>query len=232
MDNRVFYSVLEKVGGNGRYQTWSLVIWCIIIMVAGSSSFFNAFLFYQEDYYCQDQLDCHAYVCALPPEQRKAFVDPTFTSLASKFGDYRCGGEAELDRLQSFVYIGGIVGVIAGAFLSEVMTKKILMILTVGANLVGLVVVIIAPTLFVASIGLFVNFAAKCIQMEVIICFITEAVSEEIRGKHTIVIYILFAVGVTLNGLIFKLIPQWELVLIVYDLIPLLVSLTALIFYV
>lgn len=106
------------------------------------------------------------------------------------------------------------------------------MILTVAANLIGIVVTILAPTLFSAAIGLFLNFAAKCIQMEVIICFITEAVSEEIRGKHSIVIYILFALGVTLNGLLFYLIKSWQLVLVIYDILPLVLGMIGLLFYI
>lgn len=51
------------------------------------------------------------------------------------------------------------------------------MILTVISNLIGLVIALLAPSLFVAAVGLFLNFAAKCIQMELIICFITEAVA-------------------------------------------------------
>ena len=118
MDNRVFYSILEKVGASGRYQTLSLVIWSLIIFVAGSTSFFNVFLFYQDEYQCSSELNCHDYVCALPEDERYAFINPAFSSLASKFGDFRCSGSEELDKLQSFIYIGGILGVISGAYLS------------------------------------------------------------------------------------------------------------------
>jgi hypothetical protein len=92
MDSRAFYSVLEKVGANGRYQTLSLIIWSLIAFVAGSSSFFNVFLFYQDEYQCSSQTNCREYVCALPEDQRSAFVNPNFSSLASKFGDFRCSG--------------------------------------------------------------------------------------------------------------------------------------------
>jgi hypothetical protein len=43
---------------------------------------------------------------------------------------------------------------------------------------------------------------------------------------------IFFAVGVTLNGLVFKLIPQWELVLVIYIMLPLLFGLIGLLLYV
>jgi hypothetical protein len=119
MDNRIFYSILERVGGHGTYQTLSLAIWSVIILVAGSSSFFNAFLFYQDEYVCEGSVsDCHAFVCSLPQQQRAAYLNSDFTSFVSKFGDYRCEGSEELNRVQSFIYIGGILGVISGAFLN------------------------------------------------------------------------------------------------------------------
>jgi hypothetical protein len=57
------------------------------------------------------------------------------------------------------------------------MTKKKIIILTVIANLLGFLLAILGSTLFMSTIGLFINYAAKSIQMEVIICIITETVS-------------------------------------------------------
>jgi hypothetical protein len=122
--------------------------------------------------------------------------------------------------------------VIAGALLSEVITKRNLMLATVLVNISGLVIALVAPTLFTASVGLFINFAAKSIQMELIMCFITEAVAEIIRGKQTIFIYITFGSGATLNGLFFYAISNWEVVLVVCDLLPLLMGLAGLLFYI
>jgi hypothetical protein len=89
------------------------------------------------------------------------------------------------------------------------MTKRTLMIATVLANIFGIILAIGGSTMFMATIGLFINFAAKCIQIEVVACFITETVAEEIRGKYSMVIYIVFGAGATLNGLFFKAIDSW-----------------------
>lgn len=112
------------------------------------------------------------------------------------------------------------------------MTKKALMILTVMANIMGLLLAMFGPTILLAAIGLFVNFAAKCIQIEVVVCFITEAVSEEIRGRYSMVIYILFGAGVSLNGLFFNIISSWQLVLIIYNMVPLILGFVGLLFYI
>lgn len=83
------------------------------------------------------------------------------------------------------------------------------MIATVVANIFGIILAICGPTMFMATIGLFINFAAKCIQIEVVACYITETVAEEIRGKYSMVVYIIFGAGVTLNGLFFKVMNSW-----------------------
>jgi hypothetical protein len=96
----------------------------------------------------------------------------------------------------------------------------------------GVTITIFGPTLFISTIGLFINFASKSIQLEVIAVFISETVSSESRGKHYMITCIFFGVGVTLNGLVFKLIPQWELVLVIYIMVPLLFGLIGLLLYI
>jgi hypothetical protein len=97
--------------------------------------------------------------------------------MASHFGDYRCEeGTAFLDALQSFTYIGGVVGLIAGALINEILTKRQLLITTIVGHITGVLIAIFGPTIFVSSIGLFINIAAISIQMEIILCIITETV--------------------------------------------------------
>jgi len=72
--------------------------------------------------------------------------------------------------------------VIAGAFLNQKMSKRKLLIITVVANIAGIGLTIMSPTLFIAGIGLFINFAAKSIQIEVVTCYITETTSQNRQG--------------------------------------------------
>jgi hypothetical protein len=89
------------------------------MMISGASLFFNAFLFYQNDYQCFSmETECNSYVCSLPVDKRASFLKEDLKSLASNFGDYRCENSYELDIVQSFIYIGGIIGVVVGSFLS------------------------------------------------------------------------------------------------------------------
>ena len=184
MDERVFYGLLERVGGNGRYQAITLCVWSLLMIVIGSTKFFLPYLFYQTNYQCPaEHGDCKEYVCSLPLDERAPFVQDGLSSLASKFGDYRCSNSEELDRLQSFVYFGGVVGVLAGAVVNEYVTKRMLLIMTVVASIAGLGTALLGQTLLIASIGLFVNSAATAIAMEMLQCYIVETVSEDVRGS-------------------------------------------------
>jgi len=46
------------------------------------------------------------------------------------------------------------------------------------------------------------------------------------------VIYIFYALGVTFNGLIFMLIDSWQIVLLIYQILPFIVIMRGLIFYI
>lgn len=82
---------------------------------------------------------------------------------------------------------------------------------------------IFAPTLFIASIGLFINYGAKCIQNTIVICFITETVGEGRRGKDIMVVYFFYAIGVASNGLVFYVFRSWQLALFLYQIVPFIV---------
>ena len=134
----MFYGFLERVGGSGRYQTVALCVWSVMMYIIGSTGFFLPFVFYQSNYQCAEGVgNCKDYVCSLPANERASFIHDDFYSLPAKFGDYRCDNNVEIDRLQSFIYIGGIVGVLIGAFTNEIITKRMLLICTVVANIVG-----------------------------------------------------------------------------------------------
>ena len=123
------------------------------MMIMGSTNFFLPYVFYQDSYQCPEGVtNCKEYVCSLPASERAQFVHDDLYSLATKFGDYRCDNNAELDLLQSFIYLGGVIGVIIGAFINEIITKRMLLIATVVANIVGLVMGLLGNTLLVSSI--------------------------------------------------------------------------------
>lgn len=119
MSDRIFYELLKRVGAQHHHQTISLIFISSMMMVTGSSLFFNAYLFYEEKYSCPEfEVDCQKYVCSLPPHERTKFEHSTITNLATIFGDYRCDSPAYLDNIQSLINIGGILGLTFGTILS------------------------------------------------------------------------------------------------------------------
>jgi hypothetical protein len=152
--------------------------------------------------------------------------------LVSDFGDYRCDGGLYIETLQSFIYIGGLFGLMAGAIFGEYFSKRQICIAIVCINIIGCSVAIFANSLMIASIGLFLNYAAKYVSTEIIPCIISDIVHEDHRGKQTMLIYIFFAVGVTLNGAVFLLISDWRMGLLLYQILPNAVALFVIVFYV
>lgn len=153
-------------------------MWSLLMMVIGSTKFFLPYLFYQNNYQCPVVIsNCKDYVCSLPLYERDHFIQDGPFSLASKFGDYRCSNNVELDRLQSFIYFGGVVGVLAGAFINQYITTRMLLIITVIVSIVGLGTTLLSQTLLISSIGLFLTSAATAISMQMLQCYIVETVS-------------------------------------------------------
>lgn len=110
-------------------------------------------------------------------------------------------------------------------------TKRKILIFAVLANIIGLGTAVVGPTLLISSIGLFVNFASCAISLQILQCFIIETVSEDVRGQHLIITNIFYGLGVTLNGLFFYLLKDYQLYLLI--LVPIsLLLLMLLIFYI
>lgn len=65
---RIYYSMLEKVGTLGRYQ-FLLGVFIVLVGMEGSACLLiNPYIFYQQSFNCPSEIaDCKAYVCSLPP---------------------------------------------------------------------------------------------------------------------------------------------------------------------
>lgn len=70
MSARVFYTLIEKAGDDGPYQTTSLVFWCMMYLNIGATSFYNPYLFSTGNFDCTelglDAKECTSFVCSLP----------------------------------------------------------------------------------------------------------------------------------------------------------------------
>lgn len=187
-----------------------LILWCIFFLICGATTYYNSFLFYTGEYICpKDSPNCSEYVCNLPKEQRSKFIEPQFSSIATRFNYDGCGSNQELQLAQAFIYFGGVIGVFVGSIINQYLSKKKILILVTVLGILGLCLTIIANSIYMVAFGLFLNFATKSIATELIPCYITETVDEQSRGKHVMIIYLFFALGATLNGLVFKFFHNW-----------------------
>jgi hypothetical protein len=76
-----------------------------------------------------------------------------------------------------------------------------------------------------------VNEACQTVIIELAVCFITETVLEEERGRQSMMLLIFYNAGSTANGILFYLLP-WRYVIIFYFVTPLLLVLVGLLWYV
>lgn len=128
--------------------------------------------------------------------------------------------------------MGGIAGVLGGAFLSSCLTKKTLFIITTLASTIGILLSLFSVNLFMGSIGLFINFAAKGIQIQLIYCYITQTVEESKRGKYQTIIFMFEALGSALNGPVIYVLGNWKTFSMVMYVIPNIVVLFLLLFFI
>ena len=226
---------MQRVGADHKYQKILLIIWIFVGFSIGSAVYSMPFLFLQHPYKCPSltSKECQKYVCSLPLPLRSRYQKKIqIGSLANVFGDYHCENKGDLVKAESLIYIGGIAGVLLGAVLSSYLSKKRLFLLTVIISTSGILLTLFSPSLPVASIGLFLNYACKCIQIEMIYCFITETVDQSKRGKHQLIIFMFEAFGSAMNGPIYYFVGSWKAFLIGMYIIPGLIILGFFLFFV
>ena len=54
VDDRVFFSLQEKVGSMGKYQKLTVALWCLVGYLTGGLMLITPYLFYQDPYVCGD----------------------------------------------------------------------------------------------------------------------------------------------------------------------------------
>lgn len=235
-DAGIFYSLMEKVGDNGPYQNLSLVFWSLLYLLVGATSFYNPYLFSTGNYICSNEgygpKECDEYVCSLPLDQRNSFLDAEFSSLATDFGYNSCSSSSDLEKIQAIIYLGGLLSLLFSSVFSDLLSKKRLLLATLITSLIGLAITILSSSILVAGIGLFLNFAVKSMQAQLVTCFITECSAEIRRGRDVMITYLFYGVGVTLNGAVFYLFDSWKTALIIYQILPFIICLLGAIFFI
>jgi MFS family permease len=154
------------------------------------------------------------------------------STLASRFGNYRCEGKGELLLVQTIIFLGALVTCILGSSLLHLITQRTAIILGLVLSIVGVLLTVLSPSLTIACIGLVINMAAATIQNEVLNSFIPEVTSEGIRTRCMMIMYLFFGLSASLTALVYWLIKPWELAMLVYQFAPNLIALLLMLRYV
>lgn len=116
--------------------------------------------------------------------------------------------------------------------MSSCLSKRTILGLTSIISIVGILMAIFSNNLYLGSVGFFINYACKCIQIEMIYCYINETVDEAKRGKHQTIIFMFEALGSASNGPVIYFLQSWKHFLLIMYILPGLIILVLLIFFV
>ena len=107
---------------------------------------------------------------------------PTMTTLADKMGDYRCSGEsATLSLAILFMYLSIIFAFLILTVFGDYFGRKKVIVAGLITMLIGLVVTLLAPSLAIAIVGMFIAMTGVQWAFSVSFLFISETVAESHR---------------------------------------------------
>jgi hypothetical protein len=231
-DSRIFSSFIDKVGSMGCYQRMLVVVLSIVQYLCGGLFLVAPFLFYQDPYQCTsspDGMSCHQYVCSLNPQDRMAFIPETsLRSIPNNFGDFRCSVEKlGLTAAISLMLFGMAGGALFLALIGDRLSRKLLMILSQFAVAIGLVIALCCTSLENIGLGLFITMAGVQNCFFLSFAIITEEISESHRSTFTVLIQMMFGLGMLMNVLWAYCLQDWKTLLFSCYFIPMLVMIIA-----
>jgi MFS family permease len=216
----------------GCYQRMLIVILSMIQFICGGLFLLAPYIFYQEPYQCPSsagELNCHSYVCSLPAEERLAFTpESPLKSISSDYGDFRCSTEKlGIDMYISLMLLGKIAGAAIMALIGNRLSRKGSMLLAETTIAIGLVTALTAHSLMITSIGLFITIAGVQNCFYLTFAILTEEVPESHRSVYSVLIQMMFGVGVLMNVLWAYWLQEWKVILFACYFIPIMVMLVA-----
>jgi amino acid transporter len=145
IDNRIYYRLLKRVGLEGKYQLTLTRIIFTITMLSGSTFFIVPFLFYQDEYVCNDyDGDCNKMVCALPVNLRSKYLpNEIIKSLANYYGDMNCEKMDEITGMQQLFMIGICSGLIVMVIFVEFIGRKTAVGLSLTLTIVSILMLLL-----------------------------------------------------------------------------------------
>jgi MFS family permease len=166
--------------------------------------------------------------------KREPYVPtPSMYSLANEFGDYRCAKEKmELDFVITMMYVGTVVGFLGLTLAGDLVGRKLLMVVCLGINVVGLLLVIFCANIEMAAFGLFLSTVGIQNAFNVCFYFLSETVAESHREKFSVAIQLFYGLGVLSNVGWYYFVGDWQLIMALFYFAPSVIVTAAVVFFV
>lgn len=129
------------------------------------------------------------------------------------------------------MYSGYALGFLGLTLVGDLMGRKMLLIVNLFLVILGLLMVIFCWSLMMAGVGLLIITSGIQNSFNDCFYFISETMLEEDREKVSVLIQMVYGFGVLLNVIWYWWFGDWQVVLILFYLIPLLVVTGGSIFY-
>lgn len=155
----------------GCYQVGIILMCCFLILQNGMLFLASAYTFALASY---DQ--CHAphqgislctkYVCALPLNQRAQYENPQIAqlkTLGNQFGNFHCQKEYQISFAMGLIWIGALIAACIVPFFADNYGRRLTIIISQIIAILGFIIILMAPSLLIAELGIFVvGFSEEC----------------------------------------------------------------------
>ena len=139
--------VLDKVGGEGRYQFYSFLIFCALWFFASWTMVGQSF-FFDDSYTCksiEDPKICEQYICSLPADKIKGEIEWHAPSITFSFESYMI---CDLNYLPtifiSIFYFGSLIGFFIIPSIADNHGRKKAMLISWAIYGTGVLIMLIA----------------------------------------------------------------------------------------
>ena len=126
--------------------------------------------------------------------------------------------------VQTVAFSGGLFSLLLSLILKRYLTQMKILVIGVGVSIIGLVIVVLSPYLWMTTIGLFLCFGARSTNDLMTVTYLSDISSEQTRMTTFVIVDTACAAGISLVGLAFWLIKPWWLALTLYEILPLIVA--------
>lgn len=141
-------------------------------------------------------------------------------SISTEIGKYFCDDEFYLDITQSSVYFGAFVGYLGFSFFSDNFGRRKTLVLSWAIATIGCAIFLFSQNLPMVAIGLFMIGGGSDAAVNMCFNFLGEVVEFNTRQRYSVILQFAFPLGAIILTTAFVWIHDWQLVTIIFLMIP------------